>query len=378
MTGEIFSSAEKLREGSRYSEALGLYKMALARFRKSGDYEGMLNSLLAIGDSYRMVGDFLRAQKAYSEAASLSLNLRGRITRADAMVGKGLSMRALGEWKKALVLFSGARRIYLGKSDKFGVAFTFWADGGAFRVKGDLGNAIGSFRKAKKMYESLLLPKKRIRDRDNETYSCAQSDARRGLGYCLCGLGGVSRVSGMFDDSARYYAEANELFTSIKDKFGIAYSHCGIGNALRMKSDYDGGMKHLRRAESVYRTIGDIVSYSYTLWSMGMIYVMKRKLSAAGVCFEKAASHFRNTRDVRGLVYCGLGLSELDFLRGDRSSSRRRVKAALRDSLKKGFALEACHSRTLLNYLETEETDNKCYNRLGARLRFGNFPFNIP
>lgn len=371
MTVEIFSAAEKLRETSRYREALCLYKKALECFRKLSDDEGTLNSLLAMGDSYRMVGDFLRAQKSYSEAISLSLNLRDVVTRADAMVGKGLSMRALGEWKNALELFSSARRIYVRRTDRFGVAFTLWADGGAFRIKGDLRNAIRSFKEAKKIYESLLASKKGM-------LSLELNDARRGVGYCLCGLGGVFRVSGMFDNSARYYAEANQLFSSIKDRFGTAYSHCGIGNALRMNSDYGNGMKHLRRAEVIYSRIGDIVSYSYTLWSMGMTHVMRRKPNAAKVCFEKAAEHFRRTRDTRGLVYCRLGMCELELLRDNRTSSRRKALTALRDSLKKGFALESCHSRTLLNYLETGDIDNKCYNTVGSKLKFGGFPFNIP
>ncbi len=373
MAHKIFSDAERLRERSRYAEALLLYKKALAVFRRACDSEGVIDSLLSIGDTSRMVGDFLQAKKAYGEAISLSAALRDRLKRADAMVGSGLSLRALGEWKRALDLFSKARNIYKKETDKFGIAFTLWAEGGAFRVGGDLRSAISSFRKAKKIYESFL-PAKIV----SGSASCEVSDAQRAIGYCLCGLGGVSRVSGKFDDSLGYYEEANRLFSSIRDAFGSAYSHCGIGNALRMKSEYTKGMRHLRRAETIYRSIGDIVSYSYTIWSMGMICAMTGKLRAAEDCFEKAAGNFRKTRDVRGLIYCRLGLSELDMLRGDRARAKKRLGAALRGSTQMRFALEGCHSRQLLNHLGDKGADDKCYRALGSRLRFGAFPFNIP
>jgi tetratricopeptide (TPR) repeat protein len=314
-----------------------------------------------MGDTYRMTGNFLGAKDAYTAAISLSKQMRKKIMRADAMVGLGLSLRALGAWKAALKLFTQARSIYEEKSDTEGMAFALWAEGGAFRVGGDAKNAIHSFRKAQRLFSS-----------------SPEVENQEAKGYCLCGLGGVSRVAGLWGDSLNYYTEANKFLLSLHDRFGVAYSHCGIGNALRMKGAYTEAMKHLKKAETLYKKIGDIVSYSYTLWSMAMTYLMKGRLKEAEQCLEKAARRFRKTRDVRGLIYCRLGLGEVLFLRGDISGAKKALTRSLNDSRKHDFILEASHSEALLDYITKERTDNSCYKKIGLRLKFSPIPFNIP
>jgi len=350
-----------MREDSRYREALSAYRKALRAYSQGDDSIGMLCCLLSIGDTYRMTGNFRGAGDAYTEAISLSRRMRKKRMRADAMVGLGLSLRALGEWKDAVRLFSDARGIYEEKSDTEGLAFVLWAEGGAFRVGGDAKKAMHSFRKAYKLFSSF-----------------PDVEHQKATGYCLCGLGGVSRVSGLWDDSLHYYREANELLSSLHDRFGLAYSYCGIGNALRMKGDYAGAMKHLRKAETLYKGIGDIVSYSYTLWSMAMTHLMKGRLKEAEQCLEKAARRFKTTRDVRGLIYCRLGLGEVLFLRGDIHDAITAFTRSLDDSRKHDFLIEACHSEALLNYSTTQKRDSSCYKKIGLRLTFSPIPFNIP
>ncbi len=145
-----------------------------------------------------------------------------------------------------------------------------------------------------------------------------------------------------------------------------------------MKGRYAEAMKHLRRAEKIYRRIGDIVSYSYTIWSMGMIHVLKGRFRSAEDCFEEAARRFRKTKDVRGTIYCGLGLGELKILKGDKAQAKRIVEKALKDALKKGFALEACHARALLGYIAEGTINRRVYKGIGTKLSYGFFPFNIP
>jgi len=187
-------------------------------------------------------------------------------------------------------------------------------------------------------------------------------------------------VAGLFGDSFKCYTAANKLFSELNDTFGVAYSHCGIGNALRMKADYSGALLHFRKATALYRKIGDIVSFSYTLWSLGKTYAMIGRLDKAMDYFRQSSGFFRKTKDPRGIIYCKLGMGEIEFLRGRLSPALANLNAALRDSLSNGFSVEKCHAAALLSFVNKKngKNGNRCYNKLGLKLKFQSIPFNIP
>jgi hypothetical protein len=111
--------------------------------------------------------------------------------------------------------------------------------------------------------------------------------------------------------------------------------------------------------------------------------------------FIKAMLLFKKTRDPRGIIYCRLGLGELDFLEGREAIAMRKLNGALFESIKNSFAIERCHASTILSYMNknnpptppfnkggqgglSEKIDDRCYNTLGLRLEFQGLPFNIP
>lgn len=353
----LLTHAEDLKNRAKYNEALPLFKKALRLCGRENDTSGMLECFLSIGDIYRMTGKFLLASENYSKAIELSRDIKDRIIFADAMVGCGLSLRGLGNWKEALSLFSKAKRIYAREGDGQGIAFVSWAEAGALRIKGDITGAIKSFKKSFELFGKI--------------------DQKPGEGYSLCGLGGTCRVAGLFQDSLRYYTSANWLFSGLKDIFGTAYSHCGIGNALRMMEDYEGALKQFRKAASLYRKIGDVVSYSYTLWSLGKTHTMLGSLDRAMDYFREAYGFFRKTGDPRGIIYCKLGIGEVRFMKGGIRRARMDFNSALTDAGRWKFAVEGCHARTLLSFIDGK-TDYGCYNKLGLKLKFKKIPFNIP
>lgn len=86
--------------------------------------------MLSLGDTYRMVGDFNLAVKSYTNAVEIAKQIRDPITLADARVGLGLSLRAMGKWKDAIKLIREAKKTYRRKGDRQGLAFTLWAEAG--------------------------------------------------------------------------------------------------------------------------------------------------------------------------------------------------------------------------------------------------------
>lgn len=377
----IIERAEKLKEKSLYHQSLNLFEKAFHKYKKTYDIQGMLRCMLALGDIYRMSGNFGLAAANYSEAISLAKKHKEQVWLSDAKIGLGLSLRAQGKWRESIKLIRESERAYNKQGDREGIAFSLWAEAGALRIRGNIIDAIRTFKASLEKFKRLK--------------------CRQGIGYCLCGLGGTSRIAGHFKNSLRYYTAANKLFSDIKDIFGIAYSHCGIGNALRMLDDYKNALVHFTKATTRYKKIGDRVSYSYTLWGLGSTYKMMGNFKRARDNFIKAMLLFNKTKDQRGVIYCKLAIGELDFLEGRKANAVKQLGTALSESVKNGFAIEKCHAAVISSYIDknnpsipcfkkrhrgdkckqagfSEEIYNRCYKKLGLKLRFYGLPFNMP
>ena len=123
-----------------------------------------------------------------------------------------------------------------------------------------------------------------------------------GIGYVLCGLGGVSRIMGHYRDSLAYYTRAHTTLREIKDTFGTAYSFCGMANAHRMSGDFERALSYFDRATYLYQEIGDRISYAYTLWGEGTTFKMVGKEEEAIESFQSAEVIFQATGDQRGQI----------------------------------------------------------------------------
>ncbi|HMK59529.1 MAG TPA: tetratricopeptide repeat protein [Dissulfurispiraceae bacterium] len=361
---EKIEKAESLRLKSKYREALAVFKDACLLAKRRNDPGGLLDATMAVADVSRIMGDFDTAIEFYTESLEICEGLCNDLTAADAMVGLGLSYRAVGMWQKAMRLIGRARQVYTRADDKKGLAFALWAEAGSLRVAGKIPAAINAFKEARKVFSSVKYDS--------------------GIAYCFAGLGGAHRIAGKFADSNKYYQRANEMFRAQKDIFGMAYTHCGIGNAHRMSGDFAGALLHFKKATDLYSKIGDIVSFSYTLWSLACVYKMKGDLDKAANCIASARKNFKKTKDPRGIVYCDLADGEAAWIKGDRKLARKLIQSALDSSRKHKFRLEECHSKLLL--LNSSHPFSSgvaaatvtCYKKIGIDPKLSTAPFNIP
>ena len=314
---EIFEQAEKKRARSLFLEALPLYLKAKKLLKN--DPEALLSCLLSLGDTSRLVGNFIEAERFYLKAKALAIKLRKNSIVTDSLVGTGLALRARGDHKGALKYINKALLEFKKTKDSEGIAFATWALAGAYRIKGDIKGALNGFIASEKLFRKLKDPS--------------------GVGYSLNGLGGASRCAGEFDKSLKCYKKANAIFSRLKDTFGIAYSHCGMANALRMKGRLIEATGHFNRARVEYKRIGDKVSFAYTLWGEGMNYLMLGKNTKALKNFKEAEKLFKQTKDKRGLIYCALGFAQAGIKKNP-SKATRILKEGLKNGRKYGYGLE--------------------------------------
>jgi tetratricopeptide (TPR) repeat protein len=320
----IFERAEKCRAACRFTEAIPLYKEAKSGART--DAELRADCAFALGDTYRMIGEFTLAAKSYCSARTIAVKLGPGYEElaTDAAVGLGLARRATGGYAESTRLFNSALKSYRAGQDRAGEAFVLWARAGVYRFKGDVKRAMEGFRASRDLF-------KRLKDSS-------------GVAYSLAGLGGASRVLGRHKDSFRYYSHANRLFLDLNDTFGTAYTYCGIANSMRMQGDFSGSLEDFSRAKRSYKRIGDRVSYAYTLWGEGTALAMLGRLSTARRRFEEADGLFTETRDSRGRVYCMISMGTLAAL-SDEAKGVRKLNRALKRALSLGLKTEAGYAR---------------------------------
>ncbi len=360
----LITEAETLRGESQYSESLKLFKKAFSLSKKHSYLNGLIDSNLAIADIYRISGDFDKAISKYSEVIEICDAVGFDRTKADAIVGIALSLRAKGLWKEALDNIKVAISFYKKKKDKKGVAFSLWAEGGVLRVKGDITSAIAKFNESMEIFSSIRF--------------------KSGIGYALCGLGGAKRMAGNNAESMDNYKKANKIFTELNDKFGIAYSFCGIGNAYRMKNDFDIAMDFFLKASSLYKEFNDIVSHSYTLWSIANVLKMKGIFLDAINYLNIALKNFKKTKDNRGIAYCMLTRGEIDLIEGKYKQAEKLFNLALEITESFNFALEKCHAKSLLGFLKFKDSSDivksniKCYEKIGVKVYPKEIPYNMP
>lgn len=321
--------AEALRLKGYFKESLKLWNKIYKRTVKDNDIDTTVDCLIVIGDLYRILGSFKKAQSQYYETIEVSNVLRNDLAKADALVGLSLSKKSVGQWKEALELIKKARKIYEKNKDKKAIAFTFWAEGGVWRVAGRIKKSLKSFYKAQKEFKKLK--------------------NKQALGYVYCGIGGSSRVYGDYQNSMKYYRMANKIFKKIKDRFGLAYSFCGIGNAHRMMNELENAEKNFKTALKIYGKIGDTVSSSYTMWSMAMIKILNRNFNSSLEYIKKAEKNFLKCNDPRGLIYCKLLRGVIHYLSKRKKFAKKCFLDCLNVARSYDFALEKKYA---YNFLE--------------------------
>jgi tetratricopeptide (TPR) repeat protein len=116
-----------------------------------------------------------------------------------------------------------------------------------------------------------------------------------------------------------------------------------------MTGDHGDALAYFKKAGVLYKKIGDRVSYAYTFWSEGTSYMMMGRMKKAIASFNRSLEFFRQTKDPRGMVYCILGIGEIDYLGGQERQAKSAFLKAAKLADKYGFKLEKGYAEKLLN-----------------------------
>jgi tetratricopeptide (TPR) repeat protein len=148
-----------------------------------------------------------------------------------------------------------------------------------------------------------------------------------------------------------------------------------------MRREYKTALRLFAKAERLYMRIGDKASFAYTVWAMATVHKMQGDYERSADTFRRAQQLFRATRDIRGSVYCGLGLGELAFLQGKPKVARATFVRCQDRATRFGYYAEACHAlacRTLTEAQPDWKAVKQAYRSCGLYFTPLPPPLNMP
>ncbi|MCS6966913.1 MAG: tetratricopeptide repeat protein, partial [Candidatus Kapabacteria bacterium] len=352
-------------EEGRYLQAAHLYAALLRSLPTHS--EEWYTCQLHRAHCLRLAGSFRSALRLYRRLQQSTLN-GADFYALDALVGEALSLRVLGQLRRARQLLEQVLPLYQARNDMEGLVHTLWALGTTLRFAGDFRNAADYLQQALQLHRQ---------------YRVGQSI------YLYCALGGLSRMRGAVQSSLRYYQQAHKNAIREDNAFGIAYSACGIANAYRIFQNWSMAHHYFAVARIHYEHVGERLSYAYTLWGEAMAYLLQKQWDNAEALLRMAESLFRQT-DRRGLLYVLLARLQIEALRSTPlpPELHRDFQQALHWSYRSGYRFESLHLQLLGNLLRLHSEPiplavlQRAYQECGSRwlhwIRPTALPINFP
>lgn len=200
----------------------------------------------------------------------------------------GSTYSGIGDWDKALEIYSSALKRAEQLSDKMWIGRSIRKIGNSFYGKGDQDKALENWEKS-------LAIAKEIAD-------------KLGMSGSLNNIGIVYLANDDFEKALEYYNKALSINDELDDKSSIAMNLSNIGNVFKEKADTEKAFDYYKRSLAIYEKIGDKTATSNTLRKLALIYKDKGD-------YDKALHYtIRSLQNYGDLGYGGAELSAMEWI----------------------------------------------------------------
>jgi CHAT domain-containing protein/tetratricopeptide (TPR) repeat protein len=263
-----------------YDDAIRWGNLAIETYmRIGGSLEKISFLKMHLGDSYREMGECLRAKKELEESLDLAKRLGN-------LYGQAIAVNYLGEtfltWKKypeALDWFKKAQRMFRELGRNFEEATAFRNTAHVFEFLGKRSEAIRALRAASKIYEKVGDKKRQARVMNDIGVTIFFMDK-----YAL---------------SVKYYEKTLKLLEETSDKEEQAKVLTSLGSALTYLGKFEEAVIRLKDAVGIYDHIVDLEGQVGALVCLSQAYGFLGKHQLALECGKKAlaiALHVNNEK----------------------------------------------------------------------------------
>src|SRR5262245_16756756 len=278
----IFREAERLQNGTPEAKRKSIekYQEALELYRRASDRRMEVQTLINIGEVYRLQGEMQKALEKYNEALPISQVVGDRRGQAEALNNMGSVYWSQGEMRKALEKYDEALPIVRAVGDRRGEAIML-------NNMGSVYSFLGEMRKALDKYDEALPIRRAIAD-------------RRGEANTLNNIADVYRLQGEAQKALEKCNEALPIYRAVGDRRGEAIALNKIGMAYLSLGETRKALEKYHETLPITRAVGDRSGEANTLNNISVVYVSVGETRKALEKYYETLPIYRAVGDRRG------------------------------------------------------------------------------
>jgi CHAT domain-containing protein len=301
---------------SQYERARQSYTQAL---NLGQTLETRCKALSGIARAYATTGPVSLADRSSLEALESCKDLQGEL-RAEALEARGEALESADEHAKSVEFFQQAQSLFAAASDTRGEALSLLKLSLALFAGGKQVQGMEAARAALERWSSLedRYGLARVRSTlgifaiirgEFETAQCNYQIAepilhqignRDAEASVLNGLGYVSRETGDWDESLRYYGRAKAAFQAIQDLLGEYEAIAGMGKALADMKAFEQLRTLYATEEHLAHRAGDLALVASSLADRGAASELAGRPSEAESYYRRALENYRVVNHLYG------------------------------------------------------------------------------
>jgi DNA-binding SARP family transcriptional activator/Tfp pilus assembly protein PilF len=329
---------------SRYDEAIGYYRSALALNAESGWLHGQATALGNLGNAYLRSGRLEQALESHTRALALNRETGWLAGQAANLGNLGIEYAELGRLAVAADHYRRALRLYRRIGSRSGEAHTLANLGETYHWLGRLKDALTRLSDAQRIHgeigdqgnegdalraladvhcdagrpdQALAIARTALAAVSNTGYRRPEADALNTLGAILHRLDRLA-------DAVEHYRQALRLANETGNRFPEARSLIGLADLHRRMGELEPALGFADKAVEITMRAGFQVLYGRALAGVAAIHLAGGRLEEGGRLARQALAIQRRTGD-------RLGLADTHAIAGEavRSRFHRRQATAL-------------------------------------------------
>lgn len=284
----------------------GNYSAAADAFRKSGEANSNVDSIVRLADAFYMQGDYPQALNYYRQSLERGSNAEIGITVA-ALNGAANSAYYLGNYDEALGHYQRSVTINRGQFEKLGLVNAFKGIGNVHRARGDYGAALENYFNSLALSEEIKAP----------------------LGTTLGSIGLVRAMQGNYAGALEYYGRALKEFEAGSNKIEMARVLSLIGNVYYRQGQFESSLESYRQGLSLREQMDDKSGQGDILAGIGSTLLRQKNYSEALDSFQKALELFDSVKNKERMAEVLTRVSEAFYLQNEYSKALSAAESAV-------------------------------------------------
>lgn len=302
----------------------GNYSAAADAFRKSGETNHNVDSVVRLADVLYMQGDYTQALAYYKESLQ-------RVNRSEigaviaALNGAANSAYYSGNYDEALENYQRSAEMQKTQPDKLGLATALKGVGNVHRTRGDYGAALENYFSSLSIFEEIKAP----------------------LGTTLGSIGLVRALQGDYPRALEFYNKALKEFKNDSNKIEMARVLTLIGNVNYRQGMFDAALISYRQALTLREEMDDKSGQGDVTAGIGSTLLRQKNYTEALDSFEKALGLFRSIPNQEKVAEVLTRVSEAFLFQKDYARALSAAESAVTIATQLGNSELLWYARTL-------------------------------